>query len=82
MKIVKICLSIFALLVFSGCSCKYVPLVACEIEYKDRPVEVKVPVKCATPDTFCSKEGSLQGGTIGELLGCIYELRESNKVCK
>lgn len=53
-----------------------------KIIYKDRTVEVKVPVKCKTPDTFCDKDGSLREGTMNELLGCIYELRQSTRVCK
>lgn len=49
--------------------------------YVDRIVEVKVLVKCKTPETFCDKEGSLREGTMSEVLRCIYELRESKKVC-
>lgn len=66
---------------FTGCSCKNVPGVSCEIQYIDRVTEVKVPVKCEIPETFCDKEGSLREGSMNELLSCVYELRESKKVC-
>lgn len=70
---VTIYLMLFAPMVFSGCAQNTV--------YVDRIVEVKVPVKCVTPKTFCDKEGSLREGSMNELLSCIYELRESKKVC-
>lgn len=60
-------------LAFSAC---------CETQYVYKTVEVKVPVKCTTPDTFCSEENSLKTSEIGEVLRCIVELRESNNVCK
>ena len=78
----KTYLMLFVLVVFSGCSCKSVPFVACEVEYITETQEVLVPQKCSSPDTFCSKEGSLKEGTMSELLRWVYDLRESNKYCK
>ena len=82
MKVLYILLGIVGIVVFSGCSCKNVPGVKCETIYVDREVKVNVPIKCKTPDTFCDDPGSLKKGTMNELLGCVYELRESTKVCK
>lgn len=82
MQRVMIFLMLSAPMVFSGCSCKNVPLVSCEVQYVDREVKVNVPVKCETPTTFCDRPGSLHKGTMDELLQCVYELRESTKVCK
>ena len=63
-------------MVFSaGCCSK-------EVQYVDRNVTVNVPVKCHSPDTFCSKEGSLFTSEVEILLSCIAELRESNQFCK
>jgi len=66
-------LILLSMVIFSGCT---------KTVYVDRPVYVDVPVKCNVPDTFCSEQGSLKEGTISELLRCIYDLRESAKVCK
>ena len=65
--------------IFSGCcigTCKP------EIKYVDRPVEVKVPVKCSTPDVNCSFKGDTYTETIGLMIECIVELKRANEVCK
>lgn len=66
-------LLLFVVLIFSGCT---------KTVYVDKIVYVDVPVKCNTPATDCSEEGSLTQGTMSEILMCIYDLREANKVCK
>ena len=74
MKTTSLFLTLFMIMVTSGCSTKTI--------YVDREVEVKVPIKCTVPDTFCSKPGSLKEGTITGLLACIADLREASKFCK
>lgn len=82
MRLVKIFLTLFVVTVFSACSCRSVPFVACETDYIDRKIEVKVPVACSTKDTFCDKEGSIHEGTVEEFMRCVTELRASTAMCK
>lgn len=82
MRLVKIFLMLFVLMVFSACSCRSVPFVACETDYIDRKIEVKVPVACSTKDTFCDEEGSIREGTVEEFMRCVTDLRNATAMCK
>lgn len=72
-KILKSCLMIFVLLVISGCS---------EKVYVDRPVEVKVPVKCVVPDVVCKAGQSTYTEEIREMRLCIELYKQASAVCK
>ena len=73
-KILKSSLMIFAILLFSGCSEKIV--------YLDRPIEVKVPIKCVIPDTHCNFNQSTGTEVLIKLRTCIEDLKQSINVCK
>ena len=73
-KILKILLIISGLFLFSGCSQK-------ETVYIDRPVEVKVPVKCIAPKVECNFNQATDTEVIQSLLICIKDLKKSNEVC-
>ena len=74
-KILKILSILFAALLFSACSNK-------ELVYVDRPVEVKVPVKCNIPETHCNFNKSTDTEVVTSLRTCIVDLRKSIVVCK
>lgn len=74
-KILKILSILFAALLFSACSNK-------ELVYVDRPVEVKVPVKCNIPETHCNFNKSTDTEVVTSLRTCIEDLRNSIEVCK
>ncbi len=69
----KTLLSISSLLLFVGC--------ARPIQYIDRVVEVKVPVKCITP-TVAKAEGYNTSNYLINIFKELDLLREANKVCK
>lgn len=71
--ILKNCLMIFVLLVISGCS---------EKVYVDRPVEVKVPVKCVVPEVICSAGKPTYTEEIQEMRLCIERYKQASAVCK
>lgn len=73
-KILKLLLMIFAILLFSGCSEKIV--------YVDRPIEVKVPIKCVIPDIHCNFNQSTDTEVLIKLRTCIEDLKQSINVCK
>lgn len=56
----------------------------CEKEkvFVDRPVEVKVPVKCIVPDTNCSFDRNTSTEVIASMLECIIDMKHNEKVCK
>ncbi len=74
-KILKILSIVFVALLFSACSNK-------ELVYVDRPVEVKVPVKCNVPKTHCDFNKATDTEVITSLRTCIEDLRKSIEVCK
>ena len=74
-KILKILSILFVALLFSACSNK-------ELVYVDRPVEVKVPVKCNIPETHCNFNKTTDTEVITSLRACIEDLRKDIKVCK
>jgi hypothetical protein len=59
-------------LIFSGCT---------KTVYVDRPVKVKIPVKCKVPSTDCTVGGSDPEVVVG-LGKCIIDLKQSIKVCQ
>ena len=73
-KILKISLMTFVLLLFSGCSHKVV--------YRDVPVVVNVPVKCQVPKTECDFNKDSYVDVVVSLRTCIEDLRQSIKVCE
>jgi hypothetical protein len=74
-KILKLLLIVFVVLLFSGCAEK-------EIIYRDVPVEVKVPTKCIIPDTHCDFNKSTDTEVITSLRTCIEDFRKNSKVCQ
>ena len=74
-KTLKILSILFVALLFSACSKK-------ELVYVDRPVEVKVAVKCTIPETHCNFNKATDTEVITSLRTCIEDLRQSIKVCK
>jgi len=66
-------------LVFNGC-CEKEPT---RIEYKEKTVTIKVPVRCKVPKVKCDlKQGSNLVERFSELLGCIELHKEASKVCQ
>ena len=53
-----------------------------KIEYVDRPVEVKIPVKCRVPDTYCDFNRTTDTEVMASMLECIIELRKASEICK
>lgn len=64
---------ILGLLVISGCADKV---------YVDRPVEVKVPVKCIVPDVLCRPGQATYTEEIREMRLCIERYKQASEVCK
>ncbi len=77
-KILKTCLILFALMVFSGCTCSPVEVV----KYVDRPYEVKVPVACVVPDVTCDANQTTYTGIVKEMRLCIERYKEATEVCR
>lgn len=74
-QILKLLLILSVLLLFSGCSTK-------EVVYVDRPVEVKVPVKCIVPETHCNFDKETDTEVLFSLRKCIEDLKKNSEVCK
>lgn len=72
-KILKSLLTIFVVLVISGCADKV---------YVDRPIEVKVPVKCTIPDVVCYAKQPTYTEEIKEMRLCIERYKQASEVCK
>ena len=72
-KILKLCLTVFALLTLTACA---------EKQYVERYHTVKVPVLCETPDVYCDFNRSTYTETIGAMMECITDLERANEVCK
>lgn len=64
---------IFVVLGISGCA---------EKVYIDRPVEVKIPVKCVVPEVKCYPGQDTYTGEIREMRLCIERHKEASEVCK
>ena len=69
-----IVLSILTLTACSKCEPKIV--------YRDRPYEVKVPIKCVVPKTECDFNRTTNTEVISSLLECIIELKNNSEMCK
>lgn len=72
-KILKSLLMIFAVVAISGCADKV---------YVDRPIEVKVPVKCVVPDVVCYPKQATYTEEIKEMRLCIERYKQASEVCK
>lgn len=70
--ILKSLLMIFVLLGISGCS---------EKVYVDRPIEVKVPVKCEVPKVVCTAGQATYTEEIREMRLCIERYKQAVAVC-
>ena len=70
--ILKSLLMIFVLLGISGCS---------EKVYVDRPIEVKVPVKCEVPKVVCTAGQATYTEEIREMRLCIVRYKQAVAVC-
>lgn len=73
--ILKILLIASVLLLFSGCTQK-------QIVYVDRPVEVKIPVKCIIPITHCDFNKETDTEVITSLRTCVEDFRKNSEVCQ
>ena len=73
-KTLKNWLMILGVLVIStGCT---------EKVYVDRPVEVKVPVKCVVPEVKCYPGKATYTEEIAEMRICIERYKQAVEVCK
>lgn len=73
-KILKNLLIVLALLgISTGCA---------EKVYVDRPVEVKVPVKCVVPEVKCFPGKATYTEEIAEMRMCIERHKQAAEVCK
>ena len=63
-------------LIFSGCTTHT------RTVYIDKPVEVKIPVKCIVPDTNCSFNKKSDTAVISSMLECIIDLKHAAKSCQ
>jgi len=52
-----------------------------EIKYVDKPVYVKIPVKCVVPDANCTFDRKTDTEVVTSLLECIIELKHNARVC-
>lgn len=75
-NITKVSLMLLIVTAFSGCTREP------NIEYRDRVVKQKVPVKCDRPKVWCSEVGSIKTGTLEALMSCIVDFRENDKICR
>ena len=60
---------------FNGC-CKP------EIIEVDKPIEVKVPIKCTVPDVNCSWSNVPTHEVPIKMMECIVNLKQARKVCQ
>lgn len=72
-KILSLFLMMFVSLSFSACSQK---------EYVTKVVEVKVPVKCVTPDVSCDFDKVTYTEVVTAMVNCLNRYKLSNEVCK
>lgn len=73
-KTLKILSIMCVALSFSACSNK-------ELVYVDRPIEVKIPVKCEVPKVECNFNQTTDTEVIQSLYICAKELKRSIEVC-
>lgn len=71
MKQLAMLFLLLGVLLFSGCKTVYV----------DRPVYVKVPVKCIVNDVECTLEGT-DSEIVLKLAECIIDLKQEAKRCQ
>lgn len=73
--ILRMPLILFVLLITACCKPQ-------EVKYIDRPYEVKVPVKCTVPNTYCDFNKTTDTEVINSMLECIIDLKHNSKVCQ
>lgn len=76
-KILKICLTVFALISLSGCT-KTVEVPV----YVDREVEVLVPQKCTLREPQCNFNEEYDTEVIGNMLKCLYDYKVVLNKCQ
>lgn len=74
-KMFLIALVILTIMTFSGCGCKPI------VQYVDRPVEVKVPIKCKMPEVQCDFKGTGAEPAV-KAFECISSQKKAMEVCK
>jgi hypothetical protein len=76
-KILKVCLTLFALIILSGCTREVkVPV------YVDREVEVLVPQKCTLAKPKCEFNAETYTEIVANMLKCVYDYDVVLKKCK
>jgi len=75
-KSLKVSLVLCVGLISTSCNCTP------EVKYVDKPVEVKVPVKCVVPDANCSFDRATDTEVVSSLLECIVEMKRNEEVCE
>jgi len=75
LKIFSIALVLSTMIAFNGCGCTP------EVRYVDRPVEVKVPVKCKMPEVYCDFNGTGSEPAI-KAFECIITQKRAMEVCR
>ncbi len=53
-----------------------------EIKYVDRPVEVKIPVKCIVPQAECDFNQPTDTEVIDALVKCLIEKNHNERKCQ
>jgi len=67
-------IGVFSILIFTGCSTKTV--------YVDRPVEVKIPVKCQVPNIEKPKKGNNMSESMLNIKEYILKLEAALDTCR
>jgi hypothetical protein len=75
-KILKLNLIALSTLTFQACSSKQ------EVKYVDRPVTVKVPIKCVVQDAECDFNRTTYTSVVSSMMECIVNMKHNEEVCK
>lgn len=75
LKMFLTALAVLIITTFSGCGCEPT------VQFVDRPVEVKVPIKCKMPEVQCSFEGTGAEPAV-KAFECISNQKRAMEVCK
>ena len=72
-KILKMLLTMFLILIFSGCGDK---------QYVTKTEDVLIPIQCKTPTVVCNIKKKTYTERVEDLVDCIDRYKKSNEVCK